>query len=145
MIPKEDIEKVAEMFGQRRISELRNLEFVLWLCWLDQRAVFRELRIINVEEDFKVLCVHGVRVVVDGREFLNSMAAIELAEKYYVSVDSATKDDWKMFIERIVEEEHPRVLPGYAFRSKLGLPDSASAFEVYVLSVDLKESQKSEE
>ena len=142
MIGKEQIDKIVEMFVQRRIAELKNLEFALWVCWLDQRAVFRELRIIDVEEDFKVLCVYGVRVIIDGREFLNSMAGMELSEKYYVSVESATREDWKMFIERIVEEEHPRVIPGYAFRRKFGLPDSSSLYEVYVLSVDVREEKK---
>ena len=142
MIGKEQIDKIVEMFVQRRIAELKNLEFALWVCWLDQRAVFRELRIIDVEEDFKVLCVYGVRVIIDGREFLNSMAGMELSEKYYVSVESATREDWKMFIERIVEEEHPRVIPGYTFRKKFGLPDSSSLYEVYVLSVDIREEKK---
>jgi len=142
VISKEHIEEVADMLNQRKISDLQNLEFVLWLCWLDQRAVFRELRIISVEEDFKVLCVYGIRVVINGKEFLNSIAAMELTEKYYVSVESATKEDWRMFVERIVEEEHPRVLPGYTFRKKLGLPESSSLFEVYVLSVDIREGEK---
>lgn len=141
MIPKELTEKIAGAFYERKLSELENLELVIWICWLDRNSL-RELRIISAEEDFKVICVHGIKVVIDGREFLNTIVAIELADKYYVSLDSATRDDWKMFIERIVEEERPRVIPGYVFRRRFGLPDSLSSFEANVLSIDLKEEKK---
>ncbi|MCR8433424.1 MAG: hypothetical protein NDP13_03390 [Crenarchaeota archaeon] len=141
MIPKELLDELAGAFYERKLSRLENVELVLWICWLD-RTSLRELRIISAEEDFKVICVHGVKVVIDGKEFLDAMTAIELTEKYYVSLNSATKDDWKMFIERIVEEEHPRVIPGYTFRKRFGLPESLSSFEINVLSIDLREEKK---
>jgi len=104
--------------------------------------MFREFRIVEVTEDFKVLCVHGVRIIINGREFIQSVACIEIADKYFVSVDSALKDDWKTFLERIVDEERPRIIPCYSFRKRMGLPDSTSLFEVYVLSIDRREETK---
>ncbi len=142
VISKDEIGNIVELFVRRSIVELEKYEVVLWLSWLDQRTGFREFRIVEVEEDFKVLCIYGIRVVINTKEFINSVAAIEIADKYFVSVDSATRDDWKTFIERIVEEERPRVLPNYSFRKRFGLPDSASLFEVYVLSIDKKEEEK---
>ena len=136
MIDKSEISEVVELFEKRNLTKLEKYEIVLWLSWLDQRTGFREFRIVEVEEDFRVLCVYGIRVVVNAKEFMNSVVAIEIADKYFVSIDSATKDDWKTFIERIVEEERPRVLPGYSFRKRFGLPDSTSLYEVYVLSID---------
>jgi len=91
---------------------------------------------VEVEEDFKVLCVYGIRIVINGKEFINMIAGIEIADKYFVSVDSATPDDWKTFLERIVEEERPRIIPAYSFRKRIGLPDSTSLYEVYILSID---------
>ncbi|MEX0568745.1 MAG: hypothetical protein Q6363_006250 [Candidatus Njordarchaeota archaeon] len=136
MLKKEDIENVVKLFNERNISRLENYEFVLWLSWLDQRTAFREFRIVEVEEDFKVLCVYGIRIVINGKEFINMIAGIEIADKYFVSVDSATPDDWKTFLERIVEEERPRIIPAYSFRKRIGLPDSTSLYEVYILSID---------
>ncbi len=136
LLKKEDIENVVKLFNERNISRLENYEFVLWLSWLDQRTAFREFRIVEVEEDFKVLCVYGIRIVINGKEFINMIAGIEIADKYFVSVDSATPDDWKTFLERIVEEERPRIIPAYSFRKRIGLPDSTSLYEVYILSID---------
>jgi len=142
MIDKSKVEELVKLLDARRISDLSEYEFVLWLSWLDQRTGFREYRIVDVEEDFKVLCVHGLKVVINGQEFLNSVAAIEIADKYFVSMDSTMADDWKTFIDRIVEEERPRIIPGYSFRRKFGLPESSAQYEVYVLSVDKKEEKQ---
>lgn len=136
---KEEVEVVVKLLSGRNITQLENYEFVLWLSWLDQRTAFREFRIVEVDEDFRVLCVYGIRIVINGKEFINIAAGIEVADKYFVSVDSASADDWKTFIERIVEEEKPRIIPGYSFRKRFGLPDSTSLYEVYVLSIDKRE------
>ena len=136
MISKEEAKDLAKLLSTKSISQLSQYEFVLWVSWLDQRTGFREFRIVEVEEDFKVLCAYGARIILDGREFMGSIAAIEVADKYFVSSDSATLDDWRVFAERVVDEEKPRVIPGYSFRKKFALPDSASLFEVYVLSID---------
>jgi len=142
LIDKSEIEHVVELLNKRNISELAKYELVLWISWLDQRAGFREYRIREVEEDFKVLCIYGIKIVLNGQEFLNSVVAIEIADKYFVSVDSALVDDWKTFVDRIVEEERPRILPGFSFRRRFGLPDSSAMYEVYVLSIDKRGEEK---
>lgn len=135
------IDELIESLHTRNITKLGKFEFMLWISWLDQRSGFREFRIVTVDENFKVLCTYGTRVIVDGKEFINSIAAIELTEKLFISADSATKDDWRAFIDRIVDNEKPRVIPNYSFRKRLAMPESASLFEVYVLSIDVRESE----
>ena len=143
MIEKEEIEKLAKLFLEGKLSELSKYEAILWISWLDQRGSFREFRIVEVEEDFKVLCTYGIKICLTCNELKNIAVGIEIADKYFISAESATLEDWKTFIERIVEEERPRIIPDYSFRKRWGLPDTAASFEIYVLSIDKRSEEGS--
>ena len=127
-----DIEELARNLLEKNYEKLRKTRFHLIIRLLMGR---REYRLIRIEE-LELLATHVLKLEISGEEFINSATAIEL-HGGFISTETASLEEWMAFIESIKTKKHPRILVNISFRSRYGLPQSISDFDVFVVNYEI--------
>jgi len=129
-----NVEAIAKLFEMRNLEELKKYRFTLWIGFLGPKTSYREFRLHQVD-DFEIFALFGFKLFIRGDELINSLAAFEISRNVFVTVDSSTIDDWKAWLEMVISDRRPRIIPRKSFRNELGLPNNLADLEIFVLSI----------
>jgi len=131
---------MAKIFASKKVEEVDKITFILWVGLLGPKNSYRELALQHVDEDVEMFSIYAFRLRISGSIFLKCISAIEVDERVFIDKDCANEEDWKEFLERVLDKELPRVLLNKEFRDEYGLPNTVAEYEARVIDIITKKS-----
>lgn len=130
-----DLKMLVNALKNKDLEVLKTYRFVLWISFLGPKTSYREFRLYQVEEDFEVFALYGFKLLLNGDELINSISAFEVTRNIFVTVNSSIDDEWKSWLEMIINGKKPRVIFNETYRRRLGLPTNTTESEILILSI----------
>ncbi|RKY02978.1 MAG: hypothetical protein DRP55_02080 [Spirochaetes bacterium] len=115
---------------------LRNYRITVGCNFLGPRDAFRELRLIDVEENLTIFGIHFFKLTLNGIEFRTHVAGIELTDNNYLSLDATDYEDWENLLKKVLAKKKPRIILDSDFRNKYGLPTTIAEQEIFILTFE---------
>lgn len=129
-----DTLEIAKALHASDLEKMRNYRFILWISILGPKTSYREFRLHHVD-DFEIWSLFGFKLFLRGDELLEGLSAFEMSRNVFVSAKTANAEEWKSWVDSIIQNKKPRVILKETLRNSLALPNNMADVDILVLSI----------